>query len=614
MVVHAFRHKASFSRGITALAAIMVGAVLAMAGLLSSAQPAAAQQGFGNFFGYQTSKPRKRRAVRRRQAEPETETAKKKEDSKESKPTDPVYVIVSLGDQHMSVYDANGRIAQSSVSTGKAGHRTPSGVFSVIGKRRHHYSNLYGGAPMPWMQRITWSGVAMHAGVVPGYAASHGCIRVPYSFAPRLWQMTKMGARVVVSPRDVTPVDITHKFLPAPAMHSAPGAVQQAGASTDAHIELASLGSDVTAAMTTAATNSDATTDSASKLLNPMDYAEALKTHAKAQKQAADKAAKERLAAAQAIGAEARQAEQDVEKGLASLKKAEARLADAEDDLKAAEDKRSKAEAELAAATAKAAELSAQAVPLPVPSGATDKEIAKLEKVTEDIEKAAEKAKKAAADAAQDLATAQKRAEAAATAKTAALSELSKARGAIDEARQRQTVKSPAAFAAVQSWKEAVAISKAAAKDLDEAERRLEPVSVFISKKEGRVFIRQDWKEVYEAPVTIRDPERPLGTHVYIAVASEPDGSAMRWSAITMPSSGEKAKKKKSAKGKSKDETAQSAAPAETAAGALDRIELPEGARERIAELLWTGGSLIVSDQPRSYEMGEYTDFIVLTR
>ena len=145
-----------------------------------------------------------------------------------------------MSDQHVTVYDSTGRIARSRVSTGQAGHRTPTGVFSVIGKERWHHSNIYSGAPMPWMQRITWSGVAMHAGVVPGYPASHGCIRLPSGFAPQLFGMTKMGARVVVTPRDIEPVEFTHSFLPLPKMQPAR---RPAGcARADASVELASMG------------------------------------------------------------------------------------------------------------------------------------------------------------------------------------------------------------------------------------------------------------------------------------------------------------------------------------------------------------------------------------
>ena len=87
------------------------------------------------------------------------------------------------------------------------------GVFSIIQKHKLHHSNIYSGAPMPFMQRITWSGVAMHAGVLPGYPASHGCIRMPMAFAARMWNWTKMGARVVVTPGEITPASFSHPLL-----------------------------------------------------------------------------------------------------------------------------------------------------------------------------------------------------------------------------------------------------------------------------------------------------------------------------------------------------------------------------------------------------------------
>ena len=93
------------------------------------------------------------------------------------------------------------------------GHPTPMGVFSVIQKHKFHHSNIYSGAPMPYMQRITWSGVAMHAGVLPGYPASHGCIRMPMAFAVKMWGWTRMGARVVVTPGEMTPASFSHPLL-----------------------------------------------------------------------------------------------------------------------------------------------------------------------------------------------------------------------------------------------------------------------------------------------------------------------------------------------------------------------------------------------------------------
>jgi lipoprotein-anchoring transpeptidase ErfK/SrfK len=603
-------------------AAILIAAGFVAAGLMGAAQPAAAQQGFGN-FGYQTYKRPKRRAVRRRRpASTEQKTAEKKQETNEKEPSGPVYAVISLGDQHISVYDSTGRIAQSRVSTGTSGHRTPAGVFSVIQKNRWHRSNIYSGAPMPWMQRITWSGVAMHAGVVPGYPASHGCIRLPYSFAPKLWTMTKMGARVVVARRDTIPFDISHSWLPLPKMRPAPGteSSQQATHAPQSPVELASIGTPAGVAMATSAVPGSTGSESGRTggALNPIAYAAALKEHARAAKAAADTAAKEALEAAQAAGAEARQAVEDASKGVDDLRNAETGLSAAEADLSNAKVELRAAEAHVEAAKGKAAELAVQAVPLPVSSDAADAEIAEAERITASVEKTAAAAEQAAADAEKALAAARKSAEGAANARTAARSEFVRARAALEEARDREAVKTPAAFTTVQVWKAAVAASEAAAETLKEASRRQEPVSVFVSKKEGRVFIRQDWKGVYEAPVTIRDPDRPLGTHVYIAVAAQPDGSAVRWSAISTPpepASGEDRNRRKQSKNEIELPVPKtdSSGP-ETAAGALDRIELPAEARKRISELLWTGASLIVSDHGRSYEMGEYTDFIVLTR
>ena len=104
-------------------------------------------------------------------------------------------------------------IARSSVSTGVQAHPTPLGVFTVISKERWHRSNIYSGAPMPNMQRITWSGIALHAGVVPGHPASHGCIRLPNDFAIRLWRLTRRGTRVIIARDDVRPVEIANSHL-----------------------------------------------------------------------------------------------------------------------------------------------------------------------------------------------------------------------------------------------------------------------------------------------------------------------------------------------------------------------------------------------------------------
>ena len=130
-----------------------------------------------------------------------------------AKPQGPLIIAVSIDQQKVRVYDANGLFAESPVSTGMKGHSTPMGVFSVIQKNKMHRSNIYSGAPMPYMQRITWSGIALHAGVLPGYPASHGCIRMPMAFAVKMWNWTRMGARVVITPGAITPATFSHPLL-----------------------------------------------------------------------------------------------------------------------------------------------------------------------------------------------------------------------------------------------------------------------------------------------------------------------------------------------------------------------------------------------------------------
>ena len=133
----------------------------------------------------------------------------------EKLPPGPLHIVISIKQQRMTLY-ANGQpFAQSPVSTGVPGHPTPQGVFSVIQKNLHHRSNIYSDAPMPYMQRITWSGVAMHEGKLPGYPASHGCIRLPREFAQRLWGITRIGARVIIAQDEVVPSAITHARLAA---------------------------------------------------------------------------------------------------------------------------------------------------------------------------------------------------------------------------------------------------------------------------------------------------------------------------------------------------------------------------------------------------------------
>ncbi|WP_455854456.1 L,D-transpeptidase family protein [Ensifer canadensis] len=138
----------------------------------------------------------------------------------------PLQIIVSKNQQSLVVYDGDAVIATSAVSTGKAGHSTPTGIFSILEKRRHHKSNIYSNAPMPVMQRLTWSGIALHgSNHVPAYPASHGCVRLPSKFAASLFKMTSRGVHVLITDRQVSPTEVSSAVL----FQRQPGARREPG-------------------------------------------------------------------------------------------------------------------------------------------------------------------------------------------------------------------------------------------------------------------------------------------------------------------------------------------------------------------------------------------------
>ena len=337
-----------------------------------------------------------------RQTNPEAAKNAQPEDT----PKGPLQIIISLADQRLSLFDNGVLVANSSVSTGTQGHPTPLGVFSVISKQRWHRSNIYSAAPMPYMQRITWSGIALHAGVVPGHPASHGCIRLKNDFAIRLWHLTKRGTRVIIAHDDVQPVDITNPHLFKPKAGSPEfQAATVAGKSTGGE--------------------------------SPVSNAE-----------------------------------------------------------------------------------TPEATSLQVPGSAA----------------------------------------AGATAK------------------------------------------------------KVVPISIFVSRKLSKLFVRQNFTPLFDVPVKIQNPEEPLGTHVFTAMEFQNEGTAIRWSVVSIPdepsrmSEGTTKRRDPPAK-----QTARSVPLPDKANAALDRIEIPQDTVERISELLTPASSLIISDDGVSHETGEDTDFIVLT-
>jgi hypothetical protein len=460
-----------------------------------------------------------------------TKPVEKAEREKPKVPPVAHLVVVSIPKQRITVHGPGGFRTQSAVSTGMSGFPTPTGVFSVIQKNRYHRSNIYSGAPMPFMQRITWSGVAMHAGVLPGYPASHGCIRLTHTFASELWGMTRMGVRVVVAPEDVQAVDFSHPALPTPTLTPAPSA--DAGPAKAAVVPV-STGADGSQPV---------------KLLNPLDRAKAAKIQIVAEAPAKAKAAKEaaEVSAAKAV---------EANKAIAALRTAEASVAAAQAKLEAAGKAVESAKTPEATDRAKSAQIAAEA--------------------------SLADASKVAADA---------------TAFEAA--------------------KTQEAFAAARAAWDAERESDAATAVVRAGERSTEPISVFVSKKTGRVYIRQAWTPIHEAPVTFKDPDLPLGTHVYVAMESTEDSKAMRWLSVSLapslPGTEPRSRGRRGDRAEAQP-APQAGRPRESAAGVLDRFELPATTKAFIEDRLWAGASLIVSDQGISHETGKYTDFIVLSR
>jgi hypothetical protein len=453
------------------------------------------------------------------------------------KPTGPLFAILSLTDQHISIYNSSGLVTRSKVSTGMPGHRTPMGIFTIIGRKRYHASNIYRGAPMPFMQRITWSGVAMHLGVVPGYPASHGCIRLPAGSAERLWGLTKVGERVVISPHEVAPESMTHPMLPVAKLQSSPIPVADA---TPAKVtEIAAAGSDPLPL-------------GAPKLLNPLEYAHALKARAAADLTSATKALQEH--------------NQRKDPNSEAIRRALV-------ELRAAEAARTQAEVKLIART----------------------EALATKRDAPDIKRA---------EAAKATALAQ-------TAETAKRVEAALGNPAFTSPEGREALDAERAKIEIRAT---LAKAQRAAKD---AERRLSPVSVLVSKKDNKVYIRQGLAPVMEASVTIRDPEMPLGTHVYIATSS--DAGSLGWSVVSLPASSKSADGRISRRGREsadqKTARAERALMPSTPAQALERVEFPATVSTRISELLWTGGCLIISDQALSDETSDIgTDLVVTVR
>jgi len=392
---------------------------------------------------------------------------------------EPIMAIVSIKSQQVTFFDADGWILRAPVSTGVQGRETPAGIFAIVEKEVDHRSTMYDDAWMPHMQRITWNGIALHGGPLPGYAASHGCIRMPYGFAEKLFDRTRIGMRVIISPNDAEPVEFSHPALPMPNTEAIKAAPVRAEPLAREAFEAAKAADEAKKAAAAAVRDAASFAASLRKL-------EQLKARADAEVAAADR----RLAAAKTDQAKAR-----------------------------AEEQKQKADAKAAEAATKLDSARADAKSKPEPA------------VVKEAAKAAEARKAATAKAALD------------------------------------------------------------------AKLATEPFSIYISRATQKLYVRRNTHkpapdgggEVFdtsiEVPVAIRNPDMPIGTHVFTAMAKT--GAGLRWSAVTIDG-GDDAK------------------------NALDRITIPKDVLDRIAPTALPRSSIVISDEPLSAETNYRTEFVAV--
>lgn len=479
-------------------------------------------------------KPQKRGAAGKKDVVAEKEVG--------TKPQGPLVIVVSIERQKVTVYDTNGVFAESPVSTGMKGHSTPMGVFSIIQKHKFHHSNIYSGAPMPYMQRITWSGVAMHAGVLPGYPASHGCIRMPMAFAVKMWNWTKMGARVIVTPGQMSPQNFSHPLLASVRVAPQPAA------------------------------SLEPTTTVGDK---------------------ADKGA------AQTKTAEAK----PVETKTAS--------ADSVLELRSSVGHTVMSDATIGNAPARAeAAAPADNVEAPAVSETRSAEASDAAKPSDDAKptEAAEAPKEATTAPQASTPTGDKPADRVEAAKTEPADTAKKPDPAV-------TAKAPSSD--VKKDETRIADPAPAAKP--DAPKRAGQIAVFISRKDSKLYVRQNFAPLFEVPVTIAASDRPLGTHVFTAEVDKTDTNALHWSVVSLPVSVRAAARAEDGRmTRSKGGAAVipvAAKPVVTPdspAEALDRVSIPADTLAKVNEMLTTGGSIIISDQGINQgETGEGTDFIV---
>lgn len=527
-------------------------------------------------FAHVFAPPAEAQTERRAQQNSQKQAQKKRRAPVAPISTDgPLLLQVSLNDQRMYVYDRNGYVTQTRISSGRPGHDTPVGIYSILEKKVDHTSNIYLDAKMPHMQRLTQTGIALHGGVIPGHPASGGCVRLPFDFARRIFEHTSINERVVIAPDVRAPVAFSHPFLFSQLPSASRSLIREGSAPRQSGIDVAETLLGISPA--------HAATEPAGRTLE--SAAEARVAERDRLMAAVTRAAETRAAASEAEKA-AQKALTDARAAAKAARTEAAKLARAATQARNALRQRTRALKQAQSRVPKNTQR-VRADRLAELQGRVAQEEARVAEATTEVKRSADASDKAAetAKAAEDAITT--------------------AQDAVKTAR----AKGSDAASSESDAKKAVA-------DFDRAETNRElPVSVFISGKTGKIMIRQGFEAVMEADVEIANPEVPLNTFVFTAIDwADATQTNLKWMAVEVSETSDATSQeiRQRRRGREAAEL-----PAETnaarAARTLDRITISKDAAERIAEVVKPGSALIISDYDKARSETRYrgTDFIV---
>jgi peptidoglycan hydrolase-like protein with peptidoglycan-binding domain len=481
---------------------------------------------------------------------------------------EPMIVVISTGQQSIDIYRGTKQITSSKVSTGTAAYPTMIGAFSILEKRRYHHSNLYSNAPMPWMNRLTWSGTALHAGIVPGYPASHGCIRLLYSFAPKFFQMSTVGDNVIVSKGRPAPAPFSHPFLfqPTPLSKVAEQALPTRAEAAPLP-SLAAAASPVILAKaeipTTVATDGAESANAGSQAeaapvgathAHPEIAVDPNRTHAiTTDFEAPVRAEAAEVPSTGSIGDSEKTVAASTPSPVTAPATEAVSLAAAEVDAgagaavtqAAASEALAKLEAGIVAASIQAAEPRSE-----VPLRMLFTRRTQRDRVI-DVQK---------------------------TLSTMGYLPEQNFDGSIGSA----TAKAIKAFQADNGMAETGTFDEDLVKKIYAKAGKSEPPA-------GHLFVRQAFTRLFDTPVDFRDPDKPLGTHVYTAMKFGPKDTTATWVTVNVQD--------------------------DDGGHALDRLQIPEDVRRKISERLTPGSTFIVADTAiNTANLSKGNDFVVLAK